>query len=232
MASSYRQHPIAFHLLLSHWGPAAAVPFQFLLSVSTQLKCSREIFGNRLFAHLLSPPGCLSFPAASAYFCQFPCSRQSLCLPKMFPAEFFCTVSLCFMYLEPEQANIHCFLQRTGLVTCISFALIQYQICTVCSPEILISTGNSPVEPGTQENTQLSLLQLSHLNIFWLDLCFAFLENFSLEHQMGLYFFTSFHPVPCKNTLGEFNRSHIPRVTSKVVISPQNFNIGVCFYCG
>lgn len=58
-------------------------------------------------------------------------------------------------------------------------------ICTNCSPEILISTGSSPVEPGTQGDTQLSLLHLSHLNVFWLDLCFACLENFSSEHQMN-----------------------------------------------
>lgn len=174
---------------------------------------------------MLGPAGCLSFPAASAYLCQFPCSRHSLCLPKMCPPEFFCTVSLCFMYLEPEQTNIHCFLQRQDLLPVLV-------ICTNCSPEVLISTGNSPVEPGTQGNTQLSLLQLSHLNIFWLDLCFAFLENFSLEHQMSLYFSTSFQPVPCKNTLGEFNWSRIPRVTSKVVISLQNVNIGFWFYFG
>lgn len=105
-------------------------------------------------------------------------------------------------------------------------------ICTDCSPEILISTGNFPLEQGTQRNTQLSLLQLSHLSIFGLDLCFAFLENFSPEHQMSLYFCASFHPVPCKNTLGEFNRSCMQRVTSKLVVSPQNVNIGVCFYCG
>lgn len=58
-------------------------------------------------------------------------------------------------------------------------------ICTNCSPEILIPTGSSPVEPGTQGDTQLSLLHLSHLNVFWLDLCFACLENFSSEHQMN-----------------------------------------------
>lgn len=215
-SSFQRQHPIGLLLPLSHRG---AGPFPFLLSVSAQLKCSREILRNRFFAHMLSTQSCLLIFASS-----FVPGRACVC-SRYAPLNF----SVQFLFVS-------CLLNQNKPIDAVSSReqdlLPVLVICTNCSPEILISTGNSPLEQGTQRNTQLSLLQLSHLSIFWLDLCFAFLENFSPEHQMSLYFCASFHPVPCKNTLGELNRNCMQRVTSKVVVSPQNVNIGVCFYCG
>lgn len=133
------------------------------LSITQEL-CFRQIFRNRYFAHMLSLPGCLSFLAESAPALSVPLF-QSLFVPKrstlLYSFSFFhlsWTRTSPYMLFPPEKPPD----LLPVLVT-----------CTNCSPETLISKGNSPLEkPGarnTRKHTAISITSVTSQYI-WLDL--------------------------------------------------------------
>lgn len=188
------------HLPLSHWGSAAAVPFQpSCLSEHSSSAPEKYLEMGALLT-------CWAHQVGSVFQQEMLIFAKSLVPGRAcgYPRPALLNSSVQFLFVS-------CLLNQNKPIYAVSSReqdlLPILVICTNCSPEILISTGNSPVQPGTQGNTKLSSLQLSHLKIFWLDMCFACLENFSPQHQLSPSFCASFHPVPCKDTLGEFNRS-------------------------
>lgn len=144
-ASSQRQQqPIGLHLPVSHWGTAAAVSLQLLLSVSPQLKCSRVEF---------SSSKCLFF----FFFASSHVPGRACVCPKcaLLNSSVQCLFVLC---LVNQNKPIYAVSSREQDL------LPVLVICTNCSPEILISTGNSPVEPEHKE-THSCIYYSCHISI-------------------------------------------------------------------
>lgn len=150
--------------LLGLFSKASQLDFTFLF-LSGELQKRWPFCSSRSSQHNGSVSGkysvkgilltCWAYQLASVFqhlLGHVPCSRQCLYIPRR---SALCAV----LSLLNQNKPIYTVSSREQDL------LPALVICTNCSPEILISAGNSPAEPGTQRNIQLSLLHLSHLNI-------------------------------------------------------------------
>lgn len=173
--------------------------FLFTMFISTQVKSFRNSHSDLLtwWAYQVASVCQVVNPAESA-----PTSVNFLVPDRLYLREVvFCAVALCFIALETEQTNAVSSRELDLLLILV--------VCTNCSSEIAVSTGDTSSGSGAQRNMQLSLSHLSHLNI---PDCICVWHPWRTSH-LNPYFCSSFLPPVCKDTVVEFNICYVQRIT-------------------